>query len=113
MKIRFLSLSLLVGLAITPVSARSQNPSAMERTSVMVEFENEAVTLARGFAAAFERLPAGARYILVNTPSGPAYLPDSVRSIEAHEGVILIRMDKGLVHVISARDIVRITNERP
>ncbi len=81
--------------------------------STTVEFENEVKTLAQGFAKAFARLPIGAKYIIIQSDQGPAHLPGSVRTVKAFDGVLLIQMESGLVHALSARDIVRITTEKP
>ncbi|MBL4576401.1 MAG: hypothetical protein JKY51_09965 [Opitutaceae bacterium] len=81
--------------------------------SVTVEFENEIESLAKGFAEAFTLLPIGAKYIIIRTDQGPTPLHGSVKTITALGGVLHIQMDRGLVHILSARDIIRITSEKP
>jgi len=89
----------------------SHSPAA--RPSVTVEFENEVQALAKGFEEAFRVLPSGGKYIEISTVSGPVYLNGSVRSVKAMEGVLLIVMEQGLIYAISARDIIKITNDKP
>ncbi len=100
----------LVGVSM-PVFA--QNYSEGGRPSITVEFDNELVTLARGYEAAFRKLPAGPRFAVVKTPEGPVSLEDSIREVEAIGGVVILRMQKGVVHAMSASDIVKLTNENP
>lgn len=93
--------------------AFAQNQSDGGRPSITVEFENELVTLARGYEAAFRKLPAGPKFAVIKTEEGPVYLDDSIRELEAIGGVVILRMQKGVVHAMSASDIVKLTNENP
>ena len=78
-----------------------------------IEVENEGQSLAKGYALAFDKLPSGAKYVVIKTEEGPQYLPGSVRDIEAIEAVLVIYIDNGPIHIISAYDIVKITNLKP
>jgi hypothetical protein len=93
--------------SVTFAAVPAQQPNAT------VEFENEVKTLAKGFSQAFSALPLGAKYIIVRTHEGATHLPGSARTVKAFDGVLLIQMENGLVHAISARDIIRITTEKP
>lgn len=75
-----------------------------------IEVENEGQSLAKGYAQAFDKLPSGAKYVIIKTEEGPQYLPGSVREVEAIEAVLIIYIDNGPVHIISAYDVVKITN---
>ena len=79
---------------------------------VEVELANELGSLAQGYAAAFAAMPAGAKYVAVRTDEGPRYLEGSVSSLEAFEGALLIRIERGPVVVVSARDVLRLSNTR-
>jgi hypothetical protein len=108
------ALILLVTLGgVDKLLAQSATSAPVIRPRVSVEFENEAVTLAKGFADAFRKIPPGGKYIKVSGSMGSEYLEGSVDSVEALDGVLYIRTEKGIIHIINARDIVTITNERP
>lgn len=70
-------------LGILMLPAFGQNTSDGGRPSITVEFENELVTLAKGYEEAFKKLPAGPKFAVVKTPDGPVYLDDSIRELEA------------------------------
>ena len=97
----------------TTIFCQATTGQSVMRPSVSVEFENEILSLAKGYEKAFNQFPAGGKYIQISTASGPRFLDGSVRSIEAHEGVLMIRMERGPIYVINARDIIKLTNEKP
>mgnify|MGYP005845851121 CR=1 FL=1 len=88
-------------------------PASVVQPGISVEFENEAVTLANGYAEAFKAIPPGGKYIKLSTPAGTEFLDGSINSVKAIGGVLLIRTERGIVHVINARNIVTITNAKP
>ncbi len=100
-------------LGLLAIPAWGQSGPDMGRPNISVEFDNELVTLAKGYEEAFKRLPAGPKFAIVKTPEGPVYLDDSIRELEAAGGVVILRMQKGVVHAMNAGDVVRITNENP
>tara|TARA_B100001093_G_scaffold153009_1_gene145797 strand:+ start:1674 stop:1961 length:288 start_codon:yes stop_codon:yes gene_type:complete len=79
-------------LVILTIPARVQSGPDTGRPSITVEFDNELVTLVKGFEEAFRKLPAGPRFAVFKTPEGPAFLKDSIRSLEAVGGVGILRM---------------------
>jgi hypothetical protein len=95
------------------VDAQLTTPNSVVRPRVSMEFENELITLAKGYEEGFSRLPPGGKYIIVTNGSSEYYLDGGVDTVMALEGVLYIKMEKGIVHIISARDIVRITTEKP
>ena len=103
----------LLSIAVTGLTGQGVVNPTVVRPSVAVEFENEILSLAKGYEMAFRKLPSGGKYIEVTTSTGPRFLEGSVRSVEALEGVLLIQMVDGLVHVIGARDVIQITNRKP
>ena len=103
-----LSVAILIG---RPVLAADTYPPA-SNPQITVQVEGEIVSLARGYATAFNLLPSGAKYIIVNGKDGPVYL-GSVHFVKALDGVLLIETDSGLFRAISANTVVSITNEKP
>jgi hypothetical protein len=89
--------------------------SAEETTigTIRVDLDNELQSLAQGYTAAFAAMPTGPKYIRVRGDDGPVYLEGSVAGVEAFEGVLLIRIERGPVIVVNARDVIRMTNTRP
>ena len=79
-------------LVILTIQAWVQSSSDAGRPSITVEIDNELVTLVKGFEEAFRKLPAGPRFAVFKTPEGPAFLKDSIRSLEAVGGVGILRM---------------------
>ena len=112
-RLRVAAIVFLVAGTWPELAANSPSTKPVVRPRVAVEFENEGVTLAKGFADAFKKVPPGGKYIKVSTPSGTEFLEGSVDVVEAIEGVLFIRTEKGIVHIVSARNIVTITNEKP
>ena len=100
-------------LVTLSIPAWGQSGPDTGRPSITVEFDNELVTLAKGFEEAFRKLPAGPKFAVVKTPEGPVFLKDSIRTLEAAGGVVILRMQKGVVHAVNTGDVVRITNENP
>ncbi len=70
-------------LVILAIPAWGKVVPIREDFSITVEFDNELVTLAKGFEEAFKKLPAGPKFAVVKTPEGPVYLKDSIRALEA------------------------------
>jgi len=101
------------GMAVFATSAFAQSHSEGGRPSVTVEFDNELVTLAKGYEEAFRKLPAGPKFAVVKSDEGPVSLMDSIRDVEAVGGVVIIRMQKGVVYALNAGDIIKLTNENP
>lgn len=101
----------VLGILLIPVFGQSASEGG--RPSITVEFDNELVTLAKGYEEAFKKLPAGPKFAVIKTPEGPVSLKDSIRQVEAAGGVVILRMQKGVVHAMNPGDIVRITNENP
>ena len=108
-----IAFSVVWALVILAIPAWGQSGSDTGRPSITVDFDNELVTLAKGFEEAFKKLPAGPKFAVVKTPEGPVYLKDSIRALEAAGGVVILRMQKGVVHAVNAGDLIRITNENP
>jgi hypothetical protein len=102
----------LTGLCVS-LTAQAVSTAPVVRPRVSMDFENEAVTLAKGFAEAFQSIPPGGKYIKISTPTGTEYLDGSIDSVKAIDGVLLIRTERGIIHVVNARNIVTITNEKP
>ncbi len=108
-----IGLSVIWVLGIQAIPAWGQSGFDTGRPSITVEFDNELVTLAKGFEEAFKKLPAGPKFAIIKTPEGPVFMKDSIRELEAAGGVVILRMQKGVVHALNAGDVVRITNENP
>ena len=85
----------------------------LSRPDFQVELESEAVKLAEGFAKAFAKMPAGPKYIKITGKGEGKYLEGSVQELEAFEGVLLVRMERGPVFVIDAERLIWITNRKP
>lgn len=79
---------------------------------VNVHFDNEAQSLAQGFAEAFVHLPGGAKYIAVRK-GDDLVTYGSVRTARAFQGVLLVQLDSGLSYAFNANLIVSISNEKP
>jgi hypothetical protein len=103
---------LLTGLCAS-LTAQAVSTAPVVRPRDSMEFENEAVTLAKGFAKAFQSIPPGGKYIKISTPTGTEFLEGSIDSVKAIDGVLLIRTERGIIHVINAWNVVTITNEKP
>lgn len=103
-------LSAIISLGWTVLAADNFPPSYNPQITVQVE--GEIVSLAKGYAEAFAQLPAGAKYLIVKGKDGPVYL-DSVHSVKALGGVLLIETDSGIFRAISANTVVSVTNEKP
>ena len=100
-------------LVILTIPAWLQSGPDTGRPIITVEFDNELVTLAKGFEEAFRKLPAGPKFAVFKTPEGPVFLKDTIRALEAVGGVGILRMRKGVIHAVNVGDVVRITNENP
>jgi len=108
------SVSILITLTlITAIEAAAVATVKSGSPEMRLEIEGEAKTLAKGFEAAFQRLPAGAKYVEILTASGQKYLEGSVKSVEAMDGVLLIATERGFVYAINARKVAAITNAGP
>jgi hypothetical protein len=111
--LRVITVFAAIFLMEVSVDAQLTTPNSVVRPRVSMEFENELITLAKGYEEGFSRLPPGGKYIIVTNGSSEYYLDGGVDTVMALEGVLYIKMEKGIVHIISARDIVRITTEKP
>lgn len=80
---------------------------------IELKLDNELQSLAKGYAAAFDTLPAGPKYVVVGTKAEPEYLEGSVRDVVAVEAVVVISFERGPVIIMPASDIQKITNVRP
>lgn len=105
--------AVIAGCWCAELCAHSKAEPGVVRPTVTVEFDNEVQALAKGFEQAFQALPIGARYVEIVTAEGSRFLQGSAESVQALEGVVLIKMEKGLVYAISAKNIIAITNEKP
>jgi hypothetical protein len=77
-----------------------------------VTLEGDLRVQARGFAEAFAQIPAGAKFIWIRNGDETIIL-GSVESVKAVGGVIVIQIDSGPTHIVSADNVIQITNERP
>ena len=109
-KVLFVVSAIIIPLSRPVLAADNFPPSYNPQITVQVE--GEIVSLAKGYAEAFAQLPAGAKYLIVKGKDGPVYL-DSVHSVKALGGVLLIETDSGIFRAISANTVVSVTNEKP
>lgn len=77
-----------------------------------VTVESDLKVLAQGFEAAFAELPAGAKYIWIRSGDDILVL-GSVASVRAYGGVLVVHIQNGATHLVSAGDVLRISNDEP
>jgi hypothetical protein len=91
-------------------SRAADQPSVAPRVEVSVE--SELKTLAQGYAAAFSEFPSGPKYVWVRRGEEVVLLGNA-RSLRASGGFLVIETDGGPTFLVSAGDVVHITNETP
>ena len=108
-RMNILKVMIIVGAL---VCASTSHASVSRAGPVNVRIDSEGQALAKGYARAFDRLPAGAKYVVIKTEDGPRYIDGSVQSLEALEAVLLIQIVNGPIHIINAHDIAKVTNQK-
>ena len=68
-----IAFNVLWELVVLTIPAWGQSAPDTGRPSIMVEFDNELVTLGKGFEEAFRKLPAGPKFAVVKTPEGRSF----------------------------------------
>lgn len=90
-------------------SSGADLPAASPRIEVSVE--SDLKTLAQGFVAAFAEFPAGPKYVWIRRGDETVVL-GSARTLKAFGGVLAIQVESGPTYLVSASDVVQITNEK-
>ena len=103
---------LAAALALATVSLPAQIAPSTTLPKIEVQVDSELRILAQGFAAAFKQFSGGAVYLWVREPAAIASL-GSIRSIQALDGVLLVRTEAGPTHALSAADVLRLSNQKP
>lgn len=107
-----LSALMLVAAHVTGGVSYAADYNAPAIPNVDVTVESDLKVLAHGFVAAFGEIPAGAKYIWIRNGNETLVL-GSVAWVKAYGGVLVVQIDSGPTHLISAGDVIQITNDRP
>ncbi len=92
------------------ITAADYNQPGVPKVDITVE--SDLKVLAQGFVAAFGEIPAGAKYIWIRNGNETLVL-GSIAWVKAYGGVLVIQVDSGPTHLVSAGDVIQITNDRP
>ena len=103
---------LLASQALCGATRAADSNQAPIVPNVDVQIESDLKVLAHGFVAAFVEIPAGAKWAWIRFGDDTIVL-GSVGSIRAYGGVLAIQIENGPTHLVSAGDVIQITNERP
>ncbi|PTY08617.1 hypothetical protein DB347_03305 [Opitutaceae bacterium EW11] len=103
MKYAFLSALLLV----LPAGLFAQTTSAP--AGAVVTIESEAVELARGYAAAFSSLRQPP-LTLAFQKAGSVFVLEDVKGLHASGGILVVEVGRGMMYLVSARDVLYITD---
>lgn len=98
--------SVLVSGAYAQSSAHSTQP---QQTDKEIVIQSEAKDLARGYALAFSQL-SRPPLTLVFQREGQQRVLEDVKAVRAAEGVLVVEVGRGLIYVISAKDVLYLTD---
>jgi hypothetical protein len=108
-RVAFVSGLAFVSVTLAPISAHA----ASDTPSINVSLPSEVEQLAKGYEEAFRSISDGPLFLSFRAPDGSVRVLSGLRGLRASGGVLIVTTDRGPVLVVSARDVLLLTNERP